>query len=99
MDDFFDHPVKRQTVFELEEELTRIEVEEEDDRGFGKEPSPELIEVSCGRNLLMEEKAHCQVAGVAGCAERVSSTCGCAGDRLRFAYVGEDYKGEGEEVC
>lgn len=46
MDDFFDHPVKTQTVFELEEILTKLEDEEDLERGFGREPTPELVEVS-----------------------------------------------------
>lgn len=33
------------TVFELEEELRRIETDEEDDKAMGRDPPPELAEV------------------------------------------------------
>jgi antitoxin component of MazEF toxin-antitoxin module len=46
MSDFLGDPVRSETVFTLEEKLSEIEAEEEDDRAMGREPPAELAEVS-----------------------------------------------------
>lgn len=47
MSDFLGDPVRSETVFTLEEKLSELEGEEEDDRAMGRDPPAELAEVSC----------------------------------------------------
>lgn len=46
MNDFTKTTGTTKTVFELEEELSRIEMDEEDDKAMGREPPAEYAEVS-----------------------------------------------------